>query len=174
VRVGNDGSLLVDGRPVVQPLLVDEYGSTVRLRGARMLQAGRTATLWVPRGRPRLSLYATGRYHDGWLAHRGDISVWPGSAGRALSGRLSMRLAAPPDGSAEVTFGLPGGRRVSVHLRAGEAKRVTIAVCARERWHATYRSNIYRVVGLRLVSVRTTAPVFTPSRSACPTPRPVT
>jgi hypothetical protein len=170
VRVGKDGSLFAQGRAVAQALLIDEYGSTVRLRGARMLEAGRTATLWIPQGRPKLALYATGRYHDGWLADRGDISVWPEAARRGLSGWLSMRLTAPRGaGAARVTFGLPGGRRVPVRLRSGETRQATIAVCAGGSWHATYGSNVRQVVGLRLVSVRATAPVFRPDPSACDT-----
>jgi hypothetical protein len=56
LKVGGDGSLTTAGRTVTGPLLVDTYGSSVRLRGAHLLEAGPTASLWVPDGRPRLSL----------------------------------------------------------------------------------------------------------------------
>ena len=71
--VGDDGSLTVAGRPLGGALLVDTFGSTVRLQGARLLQAGPTAALWTPErsARPRLRLYAAGRYSDGWLASAG-------------------------------------------------------------------------------------------------------
>jgi hypothetical protein len=171
VTVGKDGSLFAAGRPVSGPLLVDDFGSTVRLRGARMLEAGPTATLWVPTGRPRLSFYATGRWHDGWLALDGEISVWPETVGGPLSGRLSMRLASPGDSRAgSVVFRLPGGRIATVDLQPGTERRVNIAVCATGSWRATYRSTIHRLVGVRLVSVRATAPMFRPGPSGCPTP----
>jgi hypothetical protein len=169
VSVGQDGSLVADGRPVLEPLLVDDYGSTVRLRGARVLLAGPTAKLWVPAGRPRLSLYATGRWHDGWLADRGTIRLWPEAATGDISGWLSMRLTASRDADAgKVTFRPHGGRPIAVHLQPGQTRRAKIPVCASGSWRATYRSSIHQLVNLRLVSVRSTAPVFTPSPSACP------
>jgi hypothetical protein len=177
IRVGGDGSLTASGRSVKGPMLVDTFGSTVRLQGARMLEAGPTAALWVPdrSGRPRLSLYALGRYYDGWLAGRGLVYVWPEAAGRPLSGWLSMRLTAPRSlGAVKLTFQLPGGERTSVHLRPGISQRVEIAVCAAGRAHLAYRSNVIGFVGLRAVSVKATAPVFTASPSACPAPQPVT
>ena len=174
VSVGDDGTLLTRGRPVPGALLVDQYGSTVRLRGARKLEAGPTSALWVPAGRARLSLYVTGRYHDGWLADRGTVYVWPEAPARPLAGWLSTRLTATREaGVARITFGLPGGQRTSVPLRPGVPQRVNIAVCATGKWRATYRSSIRQLVNLRLVSVRATAPVFTPSPSACPTPQPL-
>jgi hypothetical protein len=168
-RVAGDGSLLVAGRPVQTPLLVDEYGSTVRLQGAHMLGRGLTSSLWRPAGNPRLSLYATGRYHDRWLAVRGAISVWPETAGGPVAGWLSMRLTAPIDGEAtEVMFRTRGGGSTLVHLRPGERQRVQIPLCGTGRWDTTYRASTYRIDNRRLVSVRATAPVFTPEASACP------
>ena len=153
------------------PVVVDEYGSTVRLRGARELQAGRTAALWIPAGRPRLELYVTGRYFDGWLADAGTLRVWPDAAGRPLSGRIAMRLTAPSDegGATTVTFELPG-RRVRVRLPAGTSRRVSLPVCANGAWRAGYRSSSTRIVGLRVVSLRASTPVFTPDATACAGP----
>jgi hypothetical protein len=176
VRVRDDGSLVAAGRVVGGPLLVDTFGSTVRLRGARILEAGPTATLWVPdrSGRPRLSLYAIGRYYDGWLANSGAIYVWPEVGDGSLSGWLSMRLTAPPAaGAVKLTFGLPGGRLTTVRVQPGASQRVNIAVCATGSWYATYRSNVRGLVGIRTVSVRATPPLFTPSPAACPVRQPV-
>jgi hypothetical protein len=168
VSVGADGSLVADGHAVLTPLLVDEYGSTVRLRGARLAAAGPAAALWVPDGRPSLTLYAVGRYYDGWLAGSGSIRLWPASAGGRLRGWLSMRLTAPQDADAgTITLRLPGGRSRSVHLTAGSRRQVKVPVCGTGSWRATYRSSSHRLVGLRLVSVKATAPVFTPEASAC-------
>jgi hypothetical protein len=176
VQVRDDGTLTAAGRVVGGPLLADTFGSTVRLRGAWMLEAGPTAALWVPdrSGTPRLSLYALGRYHDGWLADTGAIYVWPEVAGGPLSGWLTMRLSAPRNaGAVRLTFGLPEDRRVSVRVRPGKPQRVSIAVCGTGSRYVTYRSNVHGYVGLRAVSVRATAPVFSADASACPVPQPV-
>src|SRR6185312_5013106 len=48
VRVGDDGSLTVNGRALAGPVLADIYGSTVRLQDARVVGKSQTATLWLP------------------------------------------------------------------------------------------------------------------------------
>lgn len=173
VTVGGDGSLLAGGSPFRGPLLVDGYGSYVRLRGAHVVVRGPVSALWAPAGEPRLALYAIGRYYDGWLADAGVLYVWPAVKGGSLSGWVSMRLTAPRQaGPVRLAFRLPTGRR-SVLLPPGEPERVHIAVCGPGGWSATYRSSDRGFVGLRAVSVKATVPVFTPSRSACPAPQPV-
>ncbi len=174
LEIGGDGSLSAGGEAVTGPLLVDAYGSTVRLRGAHLLEAGPTASLWVPDGRPRLSLYAVGRYHDGWLADAGAVYLWPERAGTALSGWVSTQLVAPRElGAVSVDFQLPGGERTAVHLRPGVPQGVNLQVCGHGTWYATFRSNRHGLVGLRVVSVKASAPVFTSSASACPVPEAV-
>ena len=176
VTVGKDGSMAVDGRPLAGPLVVDTYGSTVELQGAHLVEAGPTASLWVPAGRPRLQLYAIGRYYDGWLADAGAIYAWPAATGRPLSGWLSMRLTAPREFSkaARITFRLPGGKRTSLTIRPGATRRLHVAICGDgNNWYATYKSSVHGLVGLRSVSVKATEPVFTPSASACPVSQPI-
>ncbi len=174
IEVGDDGSLTAGGQAVTGPVLVDAYGSTVRLRGAHLLEAGPTASLWVPDGRVQLSLYAVGRYHDGWLADAGAVYLWPERAGKALSGWLSMRLLAPREiGAVSIEFRLPGGARTAVHLRPGVSQRVNLQVCGDGDWYSTFRSARHGMIGLRMVSVKASAPVFTPSVSACPVPETV-
>ena len=169
VKVTGDGSLLSGGRPVTTPLLVDEYGSTVRLRDAKLVRSGPSAALWVPAGRPKLSLYAAGRYYDGWLAGSGEIRLWPEKPGERLSGWLSMRLTAPRDSDATtLTFRPPGTTPTLVRLRPGTTRRVKLAVCGAGVAEINYRASAYRLVGLRIVSVKSTEPVFTPNPSACP------
>jgi hypothetical protein len=169
-RIGQAGTLTVSGRPVSGPLLVDTFGSVIRLRGARELASGPTASLWLPdrTGRPRLAFYALGRYYDGWLAAAGVMYVWPEAARRPVSGWISMRLtSARSIGAVRLTFGLSKTRRAPIRLLPGQTRLVRLAVCAPGSAHVTYRSNVSGVVGLRVVSVRATEPVFTPSRSAC-------
>jgi hypothetical protein len=168
--VGDDGSLTVAGRPLGGALLVDTFGSTILLQGAHLLQAGPTAALWTPERsvRPRLRLYAAGRYSDGWLAGTGVIYVWPEASGRSVSGWLSMRLTAQPViGPARLTFQSRWNVRTSVHIPVGASREVRIPVCATRNARVTYRSNVRAFFGSRPVSVQATAPVFTPSRSAC-------
>jgi hypothetical protein len=170
-RVAGDGSLTVGRRPVTGPLLVDTFGSTVRLRGARELERAPTAALWVPEpdARPRLAFYALGRYSDGWLANAGLMYVWPSARGDRVAGWISMELTSPRAvGPARVTFAMSETRRLRVNLRPGVPRRVRLAICTKGSTHVTYRSNVQVSVGLRLLSVRSTAPVFRPDRSACP------
>ena len=170
VRVAMNGSLSVTGRPLRGPLLVDTFGSTVRLWGAHEIESGPTATLWVPDRleQPRLALYAQGVYHDGWLADAGAVYLWSKRRGGRLSGWLSMRLTAPqPLGPITLTFTLPKRRIVRARLLPGKWKSVRLPVCAAGNAHIAYRSNVRAIAGLRVVSATTTAPAFTPSSAAC-------
>jgi hypothetical protein len=170
VRVADDGSLTVNGRPLGGPLLVDTFGSAVRLWGARELESGPTATLWVPDRleQPRLRLYAQGMYHDGWLADTGAVYLWPEEAGGTVSGWIAMRLTAPEElGAMTLTFTLPTHRAVRVQVAPGSWTHVRLPVCATGRARLAFRSSVRAISGVRLVSARTTLPVFTRSASAC-------
>ena len=174
VTIGKDGSLLVGGQALATPLVMDGFGSTIELRGARLVEAAPTASLWTPAGRPRLKLYTLGRYHDGWLANAGAIYVWPAAPGRPLAGWLSMRLTSTADAPVlTITFQLPGRQRTSIRIAPGTSRRLNIAICSDRDWYATFRSDKHASIGPRLVSVKSTAPVFTPSPTACPVAEPV-
>jgi hypothetical protein len=81
---------------------------------------------------------------------------------------LSMRLTAQPViGPARLTFQSRRNVRTSVHIPVGASREVRIPVCATRNARVTYRSNVRAFFGSRPVSVQATAPVFTPSRSAC-------
>ncbi len=171
LKVMDDGSLVAAGKAVTGPLLMDSYGSAVRLTGASLVEEGPTASLWRPdRGaRPRLSLYAIGRYHDGWLADRGAFYLWP-----RQSGWLTVRLTSPGEiGANTITFQLPGGESTSVQLRGGRQQVVNLAVCEPGAWYATYKAKLHGRIGLRAVSVRASVPAFRADPSACPVPEPV-
>jgi hypothetical protein len=172
VRVRPDGALVVNGQLLRGPLLVDTFGSMVRLQDARKLAGGPTAALWVPNrpGPPRLKIYALGRYADGWLANSGAIYVWPSTPGRPVSGWLSMLLTTTPGvGTARLTFQFRQDARTTVTIRLGQPQSVRIPVCAAKDAHVTYRSKGgLTLLGNRAVSVKASDPVFTPSRAACP------
>jgi cell shape-determining protein MreD len=173
VTIGKDGSLLVRGTAFRGPLLVDGFGSSVQLEGAREVSRGPVSALWAPTGKPRLTLYAIGRYFDGWLADLGAVYIWPKAKGAKISGWLSLRLSAPREaGTVSLRLQLPGGKRTTVHVHQGARQRLNIAVCGdgSRYWYMTFHSSAYGWDDSRRVSVKATAPVFTPSPSACPTP----
>jgi hypothetical protein len=168
--VAADGSLSVAGRALAGPLLVDTYGSTVRLRDARLLEAGPTAALWVPDGsrRPRLSLYALGRFADGWLASAGLIVVWPRERGGPVAGWLAMRLSAPPvTGAATVRFRSAGRLLAAAPVRPGAPRRVRIPVCSIGPARITYRAPLLAIVAGHPATVKSSPPRFVASRAAC-------
>jgi hypothetical protein len=170
VDIGHDGSLTIGGKPLGGPLLVDTAGSTVRFLGGHVIQATPTATLWRPDPavRPRLRLYAMGRYSDGWLANFGAIYVWPSVPGRRVEGWLSMRLRSLPNvGPVTLTFQFGPTARRKVRVGTGRAQLVRIPICGDRDAYVTYRSGKLVVSGRRGLSVKSTAPVFTPDPSAC-------
>jgi hypothetical protein len=170
VRVADDGSLTVNGRPLAGPLLADIYGSTVRLQDARVVGRSQTATLWLPdrSARPRLRLYAIGRYSDGWLGKSGVIYVWPSIPGERVAGWVSMRLTASRMvGGATIAFQFAEHARATVRVMPGRPQSVRFPLCAAKDARVTYRSKKLTLIGVRAVTVRATAPVFTPSAAAC-------
>jgi hypothetical protein len=168
VRIGKDGSLLAGGKWFRGPLLADNYGSFVRLRGAALVARGPVSTLWRPDGTPRLALYAPGSYYDGWLSDSGAIFLWPERAGGPVWGWLSMRVTAVRSlGPITLTFARSNGTRVDAHARPGSPERIRIAVCSVGRARVTYHSNVQGLVGLRVVTARATKPVFRSDPSAC-------
>ena len=157
LRAAADGTLLLDGRPLRDPVLVDGYAGTIRLAEAEVLGSSPSSTLWRPRGEARLSLYLAGRYSDGWLAGAGRLYLWPGRSGGVVSGRLQLPLVAPP---APVTLrftpkGLPP---VTVRLRAGERRTISFPVCSRGPWFVSFVADDRGFVGGRIVSAQSGQP----------------
>lgn len=168
IKVAGDGSLLVDGDPLVRPLLVDGYGTTIVLRGGRTVAASPPYRLVQPAGRPRLALYMPGRYFDGWLSLAGSVTVWPERLGEGLAGRLELELRSPRSADPlAIVFARPGGGTVSFPLRAGERRRVSLPVCSRGPWKVDFDVPFTGTVGHRLVSVQATRPRFIPG-GTCP------
>jgi hypothetical protein len=170
-RVADDGSLSVNRRPLRGPVLVETYGSTVLLQDAHVVEGGPTATLWLPDRdhRPRLRLYALGRYADGLLAQAGVIFVWPSTPGRPVSGWLSTRLTASQFvRSSSLTFQYGPHLRTTVRVTPDRPQIVRIPLCTSKNARVTFRAKKYAIFGGRAVSVEATAPVFIPSRRACP------
>jgi hypothetical protein len=161
IRIGGDGSLLVGGNPLVRPLLVDGYGTTMVLRAGRTVAASPPYRLVQPAGRPRLALYMPGRYFDGWLSLGGSVTVWPDRVSEALAGSLELEIRSPRSADpVAIAFELPGGGTVSFPLRAGERRHVSLPVCSRGPWKVDFDVPFTGTVGHRLVSVQTTQPRF--------------
>jgi hypothetical protein len=172
VKIGGDGSLLVGGQAVRRPLLVDGFGSTVRLRGARAVGRTPMATLWAPDGAraPRISLYAIGRYYDGWLGAIGAVYLWPENAGGRVAGHVVLHVRAPQMQGKSMTlrFENPARHVTVIRLRSQEQRTIRIPVCAAGPAYVTIRSSIHGFAQLRAVSVHSSAPRFVPDDGACP------
>jgi hypothetical protein len=166
-QIGGDGSMLVAGKPLEQPLLVDSYGATTRFRGARELGRTRLYRLLEPMGRPRLALYVPGRYFDGWLALEANVRLWPAEVGGRLAGRLGFSLYLPETADpVEVRLSYPGGER-DITVRPGTTSVVSLPVCSAGPWSAHFSGPFTGSIGPRFVSVRSTAPVFRADPAAC-------
>jgi len=122
--------------------------------------------LFRPTGTPRLSLYVTVRFYDGWLGPTGKIQLWP-EEGKALAGRMSVTFSLPSDLMlTTVQLDSPTGSR-TVDVRPGEAVTVTMPVCAAGSWRAVFDAPVSTNIGDRLVTVQATKPAYTPDPSAC-------
>ena len=164
VSIGTDGTLLSGGRPVVRPLVVDEYGGRIELRGAQLVASAPTHRLWRPTGVPRIALMAEGYYADGWLSRAGALRVWPKTPGGRLAGRLSF--VATPRTRMNLTLREPGGRHV-YRLMPDRAIRITVPVCSSGPWAGTFAVDKSTWNDGRWVTSRATAPIWTPGPAAC-------
>jgi hypothetical protein len=166
-QIGGDGSILVGGKPLEQPLLADSYGATTRFRGAREVGRTRLFRLLEPNGRPRLALYFPGRYFDGWLVLEATMRLWPAEVGGRLAGRLGFSLSLPEGADpVQVHLRYAGGKR-TVSVNPGATAAVSLPVCASGPWSAHFSGPFTGSIGPRFVSVRSTEPVFRADPSAC-------
>jgi hypothetical protein len=167
--VGADGTLTAAGRPVVGPLLVDEWGSLVELRGARPVASAPSFRLWRPAGTPRLAFRFAGYFRDGWLAPRGQLSLWPARAGGWVEGTVTFSVTAPTDlgASANLRISPPGKKRLELRVRPGSSRTLALPVCTRGQWHARLEIDRSAYDGGRLISLRSTRPRFERDPSAC-------
>ncbi len=165
VQVRDDGSLGIGDDVYEGPILVDTFGATSDFRGVEQVDRRRTYTLFAPTGTPRLALYTTGRYFDGWLGLSGEIHVWP--ADRQLSGRLETSLSLPPGFPASTLRFKARGETQTVTVRPGKPTLVSLPVCSEGPWSATFDGSASTFLGDRLVTVLSTRPVYAPDSGAC-------
>ena len=164
VSIAKDGTLLSDGRPVVRPLVVDEFGGLVELRDAHAVASAPTHRLWRPDGVLRIAFMVDGYYHDGWLGRAGALRVWPKTTSGRLAGRLSF--VATPGMRVNLELRRLGGRRV-YRLMPDRATRITIPVCGVGPWAATFAVDRGTWNDGRWVSARATRPTWAPDPGAC-------
>jgi len=168
LAIGADGSLSVAGNQVTGPLVIDGSMHTIRLRGAVEAAHSTAFSLWLPRGRPRFSLYASG-FGSGNLSPRGTLALWPARRGHRLAGFLSFRAKAlPAVGQVTLSLSSPDTAKRRIRLKLGESRLVRIAVCSNKPWQAAMiASGSWTIAGTRLISAKATAPVWREDVTAC-------
>jgi hypothetical protein len=124
--IGDDGSIVADGRALVGPLLVEEYADRAELTGARLVQRTLDTALWRPAGTPRIVSLTSGRYFDGWFGQPTEVGVWPAAA-HATSGVICLRFALPPNASTTLRLEGPG-THVRARIAGGVVTRVAVPV----------------------------------------------
>jgi hypothetical protein len=168
-EVGRGGELTILGRPVRDPLLVDEWGSLLELRGATPVAAAPNFRLWKPTGAVSLAFRFVGYFRDGWLSPRGDLRLWPTRPGGLVQGTLAFELTAPGELRAPATLRLVPrtGRPVGLRMEPGSTQSIVMPVCTRGPWLASFTVDRSAWDGERFVSVRSTRPRFSPDPSVC-------
>jgi hypothetical protein len=159
--IAKDGHLFVaDGSTVAQPLLVQTYGSRLGFANMTLVSRGITFDLFKPSGTPRVTMFASGYFYDGWLAGRGSITVWPDASGRT-TGALSLSLSMPPKtGTTELELSAPGYSR-TVTVKPGQHVPLVVQVSAKGPWTLKFSSpNAGFATDNRRVSVLSTPPSF--------------
>jgi hypothetical protein len=164
VSVARDGTLLSGGRPVIRPLVIDEYAGRIELRGAVPMATAPALRLWRPTGVPRLRFMADGYFDGGWLGHAGTFRVWPSTPSGRVAGRISFR--ATPDFRTTLTFRSAVGRRAH-RLAPGRAATITIPVCSRGSRKTTFESSQSGWKDGHFVSTAATTPTWTADPHAC-------
>jgi hypothetical protein len=165
VRVSPAGQLLVGGRPVVGPLLVQTSGSTFAPDGADRLDGGPGFELWRWTEGSRLGLLAAGRYDDGWLAARASFMVWPARKPHPRVLRLTLEL--PPGFGAQELRVSAGPTRRRLALRPGTRATIVLPVpAARPRTVLIETSAPAFLPDARVVSARATAVRLLPAGGA--------
>lgn len=148
VRIASDGRLLVAGRTVRRPLLVQTYASTVQLTGVERVRHELIFDLYRPAGTPRLRLLAAGRYADRWLAPKGTVTVWTKSGGT-----LELLLSLPRKTQATSIHFTARGLDRTVRVRPGSRIPLSFRVPAGGAWSLRFASSRPGYLGDRAVSV---------------------
>jgi hypothetical protein len=123
-RVTSDGTLLSNGKPVTDSVLVQTYGSRLAFANASLAARGPAFELYRAAGPLRVTMLADGYYADGWLARRGAVTVWPDASG-STRGTLELVLSLPRE--AQTTTVRFGGRTFHVHPGKPEVVKLSVS-----------------------------------------------
>jgi hypothetical protein len=159
VRVAKDGRLLVDGTATKRPLLVQTYGSSVRLTGVKLVKHEPIFDLYRPVGTPRLRMIAAGRFLDGWLGPAGAFTVWT-----KTGGTLALTLRMPKGTQVTSLHFTAKGVDRTVRVQPGERVPLRFRVPSGGAWTLHFDSSKHGFLGDRAVSVHAPRAVFTASR----------
>jgi hypothetical protein len=167
--VRGDGTLLVDGHPLMDPALIDQYSASVQVRDAKRLGSDPTSVLYRPAGALTLRLVAIGQLDNNWLAERGAFLVWPDVKGGPVAGHITLHLSLP-QGARTIRIEFRGRHLLrTVAISPGTPRVLSLPVCGNGPTDVTFAAQSSGRLGDgRIVSVGSTPPVFTPDPSACP------
>ncbi len=166
--VRGDGTLLVDGHPLTEPALIDQYSTSVQVRDGKRLGSDPTSVLYRPAGALKLRLVAIGQLNTHWLGERGAFLVWPDVRGGPVAGHIVLRLSLPAGaGTIRMQFRVKHLLR-NVAISPGKPRVLRLTVCGRGPTDATFAAQSSGRLGDgRIVSVRSQPPVFEPDPRAC-------
>jgi len=166
--VRGDGTLLVDGHPLTDPALIDQYSASVQVRDAKRLGSDPTSVLYRPAGALTLRLVAIGQLDKNWLAERGAFLVWPDVKGGPVAGHITLHLSLPA-GAHTIRMQFRGRHLLrTVAISPGTPRVLSLPVCGNGPTDVTFAAQSSGRLGDgRIVSVGSTPPVFTPDPRAC-------
>jgi hypothetical protein len=158
LAVDGDGRLLLSGRTIATPLVVDSSASTVLLQDARLVGREGPIGLWQPATADRLGLLMWGRLADGMLLNAGGIWLWPDRRPAAGWVTFQVRTAYASPGS----FTLFDHDRptLRVVVRPDAPATVRVPFCGGARWSRGFESR----------NAATSAPRYVPDAAACAKP----
>ena len=170
ISFSDNGTLILDGRPLTGPIVADEWVTPMTFRHARSVAKSQFDELVLPQGNAQVELYAPGFYRDGLLKQSGSIHIWPALAGGAVQGHLSFRLRAPKwlPKAVTITTSRSDGLPSVIKISPGISRVVKLAVCNTGRWDFGFLADHTTPFERRSISLAATAPVWQPDASACP------
>ena len=175
VDVANNGIMSVGHQVLTGPVMIDDWGATVQLQQATLVQRTTSGALYRPHGGLRFRLLVLGRYQDGWLAGRGAIIVWPTAGEKGVSGRLELPVRGPGGAStATIRIGKAGSTAQprAYSTTPGKTRTISVPLCSAGPITLTFSASPTGGIGDgRSVAARSDAPRFIPDPAGCPLAR---
>lgn len=138
---------------VQRAFVFQSSGATAQFSNARLTARNKTFLLFLASSAPRLSVLELGRYHDGWLAGSGRLTVWQPPSSRPRD--VLFQLSLPPDSQAvHIRFG-----HKSFTVRSSKPTAVVLALGGGRSSSFSFTADrLHALADLRTVSVLSTAP----------------